>query len=226
MKIPATFVRSMILLVAMLFAACGDDSDGGAADTTVTETNDVSDTDDVANTSATDTGEQTNPGCRSIPIAVAQGDRVPVRTRLDVPPALATGEADDGLAFAWEIDGPPGGCHVFLPNASMADPIVSLHQHGVDTLRLFAADGVDPKACQPTETTVTTYAEATLHIELMWETPSDTDKCNDGPRAGSDLDIHFAHPSAMTDYDGNGDGVGEPWFDRPRDAYDRNSTPN
>jgi hypothetical protein len=55
-------------------------------------------------------------------------------------------------------------------------------------------------------------------VELLWTTEGD-DTCDDeGPYAGSDLDLHFAHPKA-SQYDLDGDGMDDPWFDPVWDTF-------
>jgi hypothetical protein len=61
-------------------------------------------------------------------------------------------------------------------------------------------------------------------IELLWDTPADPDQTDTGPNAGTDMDLHFAHPlSAGADLDC--DGKPDPWFTNPYDTFWFNPNP-
>lgn len=60
---------------------------------------------------------------------------------------------------------------------------------------------------------------AAIVIELNWSTPEDEDQSDTGPEAGTDLDLHLAHPSAMTD-----EGIA--WMESPWDCFWFNPNPN
>ena len=63
-----------------------------------------------------------------------------------------------------------------------------------------------------------------IHVELLWDTPNDSDQTNEGPQAGADLDLHFVHQYAGgPDLDGN--GVADGWFDDPFDCFWHNPKP-
>jgi len=63
-----------------------------------------------------------------------------------------------------------------------------------------------------------------LHVELTWETLADADPTD---KNGTDLDLHLAHPNAVSsgqkDHDGNGEP--DPWFAKCFDCYVLNKTP-
>ncbi|MBM4388217.1 MAG: hypothetical protein FJ088_10795, partial [Deltaproteobacteria bacterium] len=63
-----------------------------------------------------------------------------------------------------------------------------------------------------------------LHVELSWDTPNDPNQYDEGPEAGSDLDLHFLHPFA-TGPDLDGDGKPDGWFDIPYDCFWFNPNP-
>jgi hypothetical protein len=62
-------------------------------------------------------------------------------------------------------------------------------------------------------------SDQAIHIELTWETPLDPDPYDEGPEAGTDLDLHFKHPKAMWNEE-------EGWFHQPFDCYWFNRHPN
>ena len=56
-------------------------------------------------------------------------------------------------------------------------------------------------------------------VELNWSTPGDEDETNTGPEAGTDLDLHVAHPLAQTDEEFE-------WMMAPWDCFWFNATPD
>ena len=62
-------------------------------------------------------------------------------------------------------------------------------------------------------------------MELLWHTPGDPNEFDEGPQAGTDLDLHFVHPYAGgqdLDNDGNPDG----YFNDPFDCFWYNPHPD
>jgi len=63
-----------------------------------------------------------------------------------------------------------------------------------------------------------------IHVELLWNTPGDKDQSDEGPEAGADMDLHFAHAyGSGLDFDG--DGKADPWFDPKYDCFWFNKSP-
>jgi hypothetical protein len=60
------------------------------------------------------------------------------------------------------------------------------------------------------ELAVTASLVQTLEIQLLWNTPNDPDQSDEGPEAGSDLDLHLLHPFA-TGFDVDEDGQPDMW---------------
>jgi hypothetical protein len=58
-----------------------------------------------------------------------------------------------------------------------------------------------------------------LYVEVTWATPGDKDQRDEGPEAGSDVDLHLVHPLGFEN-----DSVG--WFDQPFDCFWFNQNPN
>jgi hypothetical protein len=78
----------------------------------------------------------------------------------------------------------------------------------------------------PAEVEVFVNPDEAIHIELLWNTANDPDQTDNGPIAGADLDLHFAHPLAVGGFDGDGDGQPDGWFDLPFDTFWYNEQPN
>ena len=62
-----------------------------------------------------------------------------------------------------------------------------------------------------------------IRVELTWDTPNDPDPTDQGPEAGSDVDLHLMHPLAKSpgsnsiDFDEDGEKDG--WFDNGFDCF-------
>jgi hypothetical protein len=126
----------------------------------------------------------------------------------------------DGVVtqFAWSASQPPLSTAAFVPSASFPAPSLQANMAGVYVLSLEVWDSAGIKSCEPATRTVHVIPADALHIELIWDTPSDTDPHDTGPYAGSDLDLHFAHPMASQP-DLDGDGHMDPWFDPTFDCF-------
>ena len=70
-----------------------------------------------------------------------------------------------------------------------------------------------------------TASDEGIRIELTWDTPGDADQTDQGPEAGTDLDLHFAHPNAAA-LDIDEDGTPDKWFDQPYDCFWFNAAPD
>lgn len=93
------------------------------------------------------------------------------------------------------------------------------------TFTLEVADEVGTPGCGPISKVVTVVPDNKLHVELTWETAGDKDKTD---AKGADLDLHIAHPKAMTiagqkDLDGNGDP--DWWWAQCYDNFWLNANP-
>jgi hypothetical protein len=121
-----------------------------------------------------------------------------------------------------------------MPSATHPNPTFEVNVVGVYTFRLTTYDENDTPSMFPAEQQVLVIPPQAIHVELTWSTPSDPDESDEGPEAGSDLDLHFAHPlasepQAYLDFEGNdldGDGAQDPWFNQPWDCFWFNHHPD
>ena len=113
---------------------------------------------------------------------------------------------------------------MFLPFANYPNPQFEVNVAGQYTFSLTVEDETGAKSCEPATANVLVIPSQTIHIELLWDTPLDPDQTDEGPEAGSDLDLHFAHAYASGP-DVDGDGEPEPWFDQPFDCFWFNPSP-
>ncbi|MCB9736360.1 MAG: choice-of-anchor D domain-containing protein [Deltaproteobacteria bacterium] len=164
--------------------------------------------------------------CPTAVIAVQEGEEVIPQTKLHLIGSqsyAATGTID---RYQWEVRQPAGSQSVFLPSATAADPTFEANVAGTYIFRLTVVDSSGTESCVPAETTVLVNPDEAIHIELLWDTPSDPNQTDEGPEAGADLDVHFLHQFATGGYDGDGDGKLDGWFDSQFDCFWHNAKPN
>ncbi len=156
--------------------------------------------------------------------------------------------------YKWTVTKMPTGATSaqFFPNDTSPTPtfgvqdkdpktgkdIVWVTVAGEYCFSLDIEDSSGTKGCEAATTCVAVIPSVALHVELLWDTPADTNKGDTGENAGTDLDLHFVHPKA---YDGklctgtstgacqpdlDKDGVIDPWFNGVYDAYWYNTWPS
>ncbi len=151
-----------------------------------------------------------------------------------------------------------GTCPTLAPEAKAADVVFGIPTYhkadsklyvqanvaGEYTFKLSVWDDANNPSCNSATVTINVVPDTGIHIELLWDTPLDTDKKDSGNDAGSDLDLHFTHPSATAgktcktpaELCPNGkpcacqpdldlDGAGDPWFEATFDCYWFNANP-
>jgi hypothetical protein len=93
---------------------------------------------------------------------------------------------------------PVGSQSVFLPSFLAADPTFEVNVAGTYEFQLDVWDQNDQKSLTSAFVTVAVIPDEAIHVELLWTTEGDPDQTDAGPEAGVDLDLHFAHPFAIT----------------------------
>jgi hypothetical protein len=96
---------------------------------------------------------------------------------------------------------------------------------GTYRFELTVTDASGEPSCVAATAEVVVTANEAVHVELLWSTPNDPDETDEGPFAGADLDLHFAHPSASGP-DLDHDGAPDKWFDVLYDCFWHNDHPN
>ncbi len=166
--------------------------------------------------------------CPTPVIVVEEGEEV------DLPSTLHLhGEQSDPTlgaiaSYAWSVHQPVDNLFGFSPSSAAASPT---HQVNVAGQYTYCLDVCDAGACSSDASCGTTACREVLAIhstilacELTWRTPDDPDEFDEGLDAGSDLDLHLAHPDAGGP-DLDGDGRPDGWFDIPHDVFFYNPNP-
>jgi hypothetical protein len=169
-------------------------------------------------------GEETcNSACNTT-VEVAEGDQVIPSTNVHLTLEIEEPSACFPVTYKWMKDVPDGSCVAFKPNESSANPSVVLNRVGSHKFWGGVVDGEGKTSCKKGFVEVVVIPDDLIYVELSWETQNDEDPCDQGPEAGADLDLHFAHPFASGE-DVDGDGEPDGWFDQPFDCYWFNPNP-
>ena len=122
-------------------------------------------------------------------------------------------------AYQWSVVQPVGSTSVFLPSSTSANPVFEANVAGLYEFTLRTWDGNGRESPVPANYLVTVTPTDAIHVELLWDTPTDDDQSDEGPEAGADLDLHFALGDVLEQGQ-------DPWFDLPFDCFWFNATPN
>ncbi|MSQ82060.1 MAG: hypothetical protein EXR77_03970 [Myxococcales bacterium] len=123
------------------------------------------------------------------------------------------------------LKGPNGLIAVVDPSTAVGESIMAFNAAGPYELCLDVWDEDNVQSCVPDCMKWLVIPTNALHIELVWDTPTDPDQNDSGPDTGADLDLHFANEFAST-LDIDCDGSADPWFSNPWDTFWFNSAPN
>lgn len=161
-------------------------------------------------------------------IACSEGQEVTPQTVLHLDGGGSFGLSDIAR-WQWRVEQPEGSVSVFVPSDNFPSPTFEANVAGTYTFYLRVWDERDDASAEASYTVLVIPEAAGLHIELLWHTPGDSDETDEGPYAGSDLDLHFMHPDAPLDTEApdlDGDGAPDPYFDTPLDAFWFNPEPD
>lgn len=179
----------------------------------------------VAKVSATTlTGFASSSDCPNAVIKIPEGDTVVPQTNLNIDGSASFAKNGKITKYRWEVDQPNGSVGLFKPNAQLPKVQFQPNVAGDYTFRLRVWDAANKESCVPAEKKVKVLPDEAIHVELLWTTPGDPDQSDEGPAAGADLDLHFAHPFA-SGLDFDGDKKNDPWFDPTYDAFWYNKNP-
>jgi len=130
-------------------------------------------------------------------------------------------------SWSWSVEQPVGSVSVFVPSDNFPNPTFKTNTAGQYVFELEVWDDKGVKSCVPWQQTVLVVPDEAIHVELLWHTPNDPDETDQGPEAGSDVDLHFTHDAyAASGPDIDMDGKPDGWFDQPFDCFWFNAHPN
>jgi len=187
-----------------------------------------SSTDVVDATEPADVRPDAPPPRNPCPVAVIrldEGPQVVPQTVLHLNGQGSHSAAGEIVTFEWSVVAVAGSVSVLVPDAAHAAATFEANLAGTYTFQLRVWDATGTESCVPAAAQVAVVPDSILHVELLWTTPGDDDPTDEGPSAGTDLDLHFAHPYAAMD-DLDGDGAPDPWFSAPYDCYWFNRSPD
>jgi hypothetical protein len=167
--------------------------------------------------------------CPQPVIIIEEGEEVRPLTTLHLHGEQSQGATGEVNRYNWTVTQPPDNKFIFVPSASAA---TTTHQVNIGGEYTYCLDVCDAQFCSSDERCSTTVCKKVLVIpdnailcELTWHTPGDLDEFDEGPGAGSDMDVHFVHPFASGP-DIDKDGKPDPWFDIPYDCFWYNRSPD
>ena len=96
--------------------------------------------------------------------------------------------------YEWNlVSKPTGSTARFTPSATVAEPDLFLDLAGDYVVELKAFDDKGTESCgDQAIVTIRATPDEDIHVQLVWETPTDPDQTD---TEGSDLDLHFLHPT-------------------------------
>ncbi len=165
-------------------------------------------------------GFGTDGTCPNAVITVAEGDEVLPQTNLSLSARNSTASAGNITRWEWSVVQPSGSVSNFFPANNRQDVRFEANIVGEYIFRLKVWDALGTESCSQAEYTVLVTSDEAIRVELLWNTPADPNQSDTGfdafmNSAGTDLDLHFLHPTAATR-----------WFDQSRDCFWFNPTPN
>lgn len=163
--------------------------------------------------------------CPVAVIHVEEGEEVIPQTVLHLDGTQSYAPYGPVVQWLWTVDQPDGSQEIFVPNTTSAQPVFAANVVGLYTFTLRVWDQNNEEACVPAQFTVIVQPDQAVHVELTWVTEDDPDETDTGVAMGTDLDLHFTHPSA-TGPDLDKDDKPDPWFDTEWDCFWYNPEPN
>ena len=164
--------------------------------------------------------------CPTAVATVQEGQSVEPQTTLHLSGSQSFGPVGPIAEWTWTVEQPQGSVSGFQPSASFPEPTFETNVAGLYAFTLEVTDEQGVTSCVPAKTEVLVIPSEAIHIELLWTTPGDPDEADEGPEAGSDLDLHFVHTEYASMPDKDGDGMPDGWFDPIFDTFWFNAEPN
>jgi hypothetical protein len=161
-------------------------------------------------------------------IVIEEGEEVQPQTTLHLHGDQSQASTGQISQYTWKVEQPSDNKFNLLPTLNFPNPTHEVNIAGTYTYCLDVCDSsfcsndtqCNTTACKK----VVVVPNQAIHCELTWNTPGDLNQFDEGPDAGSDMDLHFVHPFA-TGPDLDSDGKPDGWFDIPYDCFWYNPNP-
>ncbi len=158
---------------------------------------------------------------------IQEGQEVIPQTVLHLFGDQSFAPAGEISSWKWTVEQPTGSQSAFVPSDTFPNPTFEANTAGTYEFKLHVWDQAQVKSCTWWVQEVAVLPDEAIHVELLWATPNDPDETDEGPEAGSDVDLHFVHDQyAKSGPDLDNDGQNDPWFDQPFDCFWFNAHPN
>lgn len=116
---------------------------------------------------------------------------------------------EDGAVqrYEWNIVSQPANSTSRLsPDNLNEEPRLFLDLAGEYVVELTVYDSLDLASCAPSRITIQATPDEDIHVQLVWNTPNDSDQTD---TFGADIDLHYLHPAGR-------------WNTEPFDIFWRN----
>jgi hypothetical protein len=163
--------------------------------------------------------------CPTAVIEIEEGTNVIPQTtlHLDGTSSVATSGATIN-DYKWSVNQPTGSVSQLLPGDTFPTPVFEVNVAGEYVFQLSVWDTTGWESCEPATQVVVVTPDEAIHVELLWSTLGDPDEFDEGPKVGTDLDLHVVHEySGGQDLDG--DGLADGYFDEKWDCFWYNPFP-
>lgn len=167
--------------------------------------------------------------CPTPVIIVEEGEEVIPQTVIHLDGRQSFAPFGQIRDYFWSVTAPEGITRpLLIPSFTDPRPVAELNAVGLYTFSLKVRDefgnASGNASCPDASYQVLVQPDQAIHVELTWVTPGDPDETDTGEGNGTDLDLHFAHESAVGP-DLDGDTFPDPWFDRTWDVFWYNKNP-
>jgi hypothetical protein len=164
--------------------------------------------------------------CPTAVIDVIEGLEVIPQTTLHLKSDKSYAPIGEITEYLWSVDQPTGSKSVFVPSATWPNPTLQANVAGEYEFRLTLTDSTGQESCEDAVVFVVVIPDEAIHVELLWDTPADPDQTDEGPGAGTDMDLHFVHEGFAGGFDLDFDSLPDGWFDLTYDCFWFNPHPD
>ena len=164
--------------------------------------------------------------CPTAVIDIVEGLEVIPQTTLHLKSDKSYAPIGEISEYLWDVDQPTGSKSVFVPSSTWPNPTFQVNVAGEYLFQLSLTDSEGQESCENAYATVVVIPDEAIHVELLWNTPSDPDQTDEGPGAGTDMDLHFVHDGFAGGMDLDYDGYPDGWFDLAYDCFWFNPYPD